>query len=201
VCYLPTYWVGDEPWLKAPVLQVTVREPEGREKQALALFRGKAQGEFLHMWDMAALGPPPEFAQLARKYPDTVYGRYARFFRAASIVGFDWAEARRTFAAELVGLDRGKAEMRLLEKVSEKRASEFADLARSEPPFPLADQCLLYQAECYLNSRANRRTEAVKVLRDLVAKYPESPVAVKAKKRLEKLGTKAPAPTTSPPSP
>ena len=89
---------------------------------------------------------------------------------------------------------------RLTENASRKTAWEFADLARSEPAFPLADQCLLYQADCYLNSPADRRAEAVKVLEDLVAKYPESPVAVEAHKRLEKLGKKAPAPPTTQPS-
>jgi len=196
--YAPRY--PKQPTFEAGALKVTVLESSGRERRALELFRGRKQAWFVE-WSQGNV--PEEFRRLAVEYPDTVYGRYARFYLAATVIEhrFDWAEARREFASELAGLDRGKAERRLLEKVFEKAASEFAHLARGEPAFPLADQCLLYLAECYLKRYVNRRAEAVKVLKDLVAKYPESPVAVKAKKRLEKLGKKPPPPTTRPSSP
>jgi len=189
------------PRLEAAALHVEVVEPHGRQGEALQLFRGQKQIEFM------AIGrgktPPEQLVRLKTQYPDTVYGRYARFYLAAALLEhrFDWQEARRTFAAELAGLDRLKAERRLFEKVFEKTAAEFADLAGAKPAFPLADQCLLYEAQCYTGSPANRKAEAVKVLRDLVERYPKSPAAVKARKRLEKLGTKPPAPTTTPPAP
>jgi len=198
--------------LQAEPLKVRVAEVQGRDQEALDLFRGTKQGEFIE--DRTKKVVPPELRRLATEYPNTVYGRYARYYLAAMLLEhrFDWSKVRGMLGSELAGLDRGKAELRLVEKVFEKTASEFADLARGEPAFPLADQCLLYQARCYTGSPANRRAEAVAVLEDLVKRFPESPVAVKAKKRLEqfrkqaakrleKLGKKAPAPTTRPSSP
>jgi len=186
---------------ESPRFKVTVVEPTGREREALELFRGTKQAEFIE--DLTKRIPPPELRRLATEYPETVYGRYARFYLARTVLEhrFDWEEARRARASELAGLNPTTANRRLREEVYRKTAAEFADLARSEPAFPLADQCLLYQADCYLNSPADRRAEAVKVLEDLVAKYPESPVAVEARKRLEKLVKKAPAPTTQPSAP
>jgi len=183
-------------------LNVQVSEPMGRDKEALQLFRGRKQADFVER-PTSQREVPEEFRRLAAEYPDTVYGRYARFYLAATVLQhrYDWQQARRTFAAELAGLDRVKAERRLFEKVFEKTAAEFADLAAAKPAFPLADQCLLYEAQCYTGSPANRKAEAVAVLEDLVKRFPKSPVAVKARKRLEKLGAKAPAPTTRPSSP
>jgi len=182
-------------------LKVHVSEPVGRDKQALELFRRWKHRPFIER--LIKKPPPPELRRLATDYPETVYGRYARFYLATLVLQhrFDWEEARRKLASELAGLDPFEAELRMFDEVYANTAAEFADLARSESAFPLADQCLLYQARCYTGSLANRQAEAVAVLKDLVKRFPQSPVAVKAKKRLEKLGKKVPAPTTRPSSP
>ena len=175
-------------------LKVTVVEATGREREALELFRGTKQAWFVE-WSKRQV--PEEFRRLATEYPETVYGRYARYYLATAVIEhhFDWEEAHRARAADLAGLDPTASNRRLREEVYRKTASEFADLAKAESAFPLADQCLFYL------SNLKGKGEAVKVLEDLVGKYPESPVAVEARKRLEKLGKKVPAPTTQPAAP
>ena len=75
---------------------------------------------------------------------------------------------------------------------------------------PLGDEVLLRLGLCY--GRLERNAEAIRAWQESLTKFPNSPVAVKAKKRLEqlrkqaarrleRLRKKTAAPTTSPPSP
>ena len=108
----------------------------------------------------------PQFEKLGKEYyPDTVYGQYARFYSTYN-----------KFINPNFGRNANKYEV---------AAPLFAELASLRPTFPLADECMLYQAECYLFT--DRGDEAIGILEDLKRKFPNSPVVQGAQKVIEKL--------------
>ena len=173
--YHPGYPKGST--FEAAALQVFVEEPQGRDREALELFCNESIQHFFTMNPSdGQMDAPKDFQRLAEEYADTAYGRFAQFYLLGDL--------SRVLAMK--------------DDERQKSLAALEGLARNAE-FPLPDEVLLHLGLCY--ACLERKAEAVKVLKDLLAKYPKSPVAVKAKKRLEKLGTKARAPTTSPPSP
>ena len=61
----------------------------------------------------------------------------------------------------------------------------FEALSKEQPPFPLADECLLQLAECHV--RLERKQEAVATLQKLLKEFPDSPIAPEAEKKLRQL--------------
>jgi hypothetical protein len=118
-------------------------------------------------------GLTEEFKRVANEYGDTVYGRYARYFLVERL--------RARYLMEMGG------------------GPHLEALLKDAPDFPLADECLLHLS-MYLQVRG-RRPDAIRALEEIIKKYPHSPVAPRAAKRLEGLRKKAPAPTTQPSSP
>jgi len=150
-------------------LMVDVREPQGLDAAAFELFEGRRQALFMAgRTDERSMG---EFQLLARDYPRTVYGRYARYYLAKALVAPRPQYAKSPYA---------KAAVLLEGLVSEEQA------------FPLTDQCMLDLAECY--EQTNRKDEARALLGKLLERFPDSPVAAPAKKKLDSLQPPTPTP-------
>jgi len=153
---------GDEgPKLEAKPIKVTVLEPEGRDAEALELFKRMERPRSLLL---SGKELPEELQKLAEEYGETPYGRYARY----------------SLAYRLLNPNFGRSETNY-----RKAAPMFEELAGEEPPFPLADQCLFYLAECY--EYTGRKRQAVEVLQKLLEDFPLSPVAEEAQNKLAAL--------------
>jgi tetratricopeptide (TPR) repeat protein len=155
VSYTPGARSG--PTFQSEALQVKVASPDGGEREALALFKGMSQVYFMYGSDKPSI---PEFVKLSERYPTTVYGRFARYYMARQLVTGACGRSHENY------LKAGA----VFEKLIEERRS-----------FPLADQCMVYLAECYRHT--GKAEEAAKLLEELVKQYPESPVAQAARER------------------
>ena len=169
--YHPGYRKGLR--LEAPPLKVSVQDPQGRDLQAFEIFLAGRVRDFFAQ-DLSQ--PPEEFESLAKQYPDTPYGRLAQFYllRDLSTLLAMQADERHKSLAALEGLARNAE-------------------------FPLPDEALLHLGLCY--ACLERKPEAIAAWEEIGRKFRNSPVAPQAAKMLEKLGKKAPAPTTQPATP
>ncbi|HIJ73565.1 MAG TPA: hypothetical protein HPP83_05620 [Candidatus Hydrogenedentes bacterium] len=153
---------------EAAPLVVTVVEPEGREAEALELWK---QGKF---WFLGVTRPRPERERLRTEYGDTVYGQYARF-----LLAHHQAIRRPESKPE------GWTESEYLRYPFAESARRLLALLQDAPDFPLADQCMLDLASAYRYS--HRRQEAVAVLGELLQDFPTSPTIPEAQALLDQL--------------
>jgi len=181
------------PEFKAEPLTVQVMQPEGHALDALQFLKERQNdllagierrrsngtdaqeaGQWLQEWVERELGVAAE------RYADTPYGPYAKFYLAYHL------------AFPLSGPER-----------REKAIVLFRELLDESPSFPLADQCMLYLARCYLHT--NKKDEALEVLEKLLADFPRSPVTQQAQEEFKELlkppREPQPGPSESPPTP
>jgi len=154
-------------------LTISVTEPQGREAEALELWK---QEKF---WFLSGMSPTPVTERLRVEYGDTVYGHYARFC---------FADPSYTRPTEEFSVDWSR------EKVQEwadapfdESVRRYTSLLEDAPAFPLADECMLNLAKAYSSLR--RKAEAAQVLQDLLEDFPNTAAAREAEALLPKLQT------------
>ena len=155
---------GDKPASGWPTVvsnevQVTVAAPADRDAEALALWRAALQRA---AFDLGSLDPSDEaVAALIAGHPDTVYGRHVRH-----------ALAKRGALPEstLQGRSQEACRQAILE-----------DLYLNAPDFALRDEVMMALAEAYRS--AQRFSDGAGVLGELLAEYPDSPLAEEAAER------------------
>jgi len=166
----------------APVA-VRVLPAEGRDKEALQLWRAAMEMEHVVTVDVCGIGSAEDrayqenhfrdggvsdryapFDRIRTAYGDTVFGRYCWFFATDP-----WRKYARTPAGESAP-DGGALHRQVLE-----------DLYLNARDFALRDEVMMALAEAY--SVAQRHDDAAAVLGELLAEYPDSPLAEEAAER------------------
>ena len=137
---------GKRPSVLTNWLEITVRAPEGRESEALALWTEGLKTNGFELNSFATRGGA--LSRLLTEFPDTAYAFYGRHKRCT--VG---------------GL-------------TESSLGELEDLYLNAPDFALRDEVMLDLARAY--SFAQRHDDAAAVLGELLAEYPDSPLAEEA---------------------
>lgn len=136
------------------VLRFTVREAEGRDADALALWLTSMQRSH---WLLSGVGvEDDDLRRLRQAYPDTVYGQYAAHMRTS-----DGCVLEET---ELQGRSAEAYRRELLE-----------DLYANAPDFALRDAVMLRLGDLY--QRAGRCEDATEVHARLRAEIPDAPAA------------------------
>ncbi len=140
---------GKRPSVLTNWLEVTVRAPEGRESEALALWTEGLKTNGFDLNSFATRGGA--LSRLLTEFPDTVYAFHGRHKRCT--VG---------------GL-------------TESSLGELEDLYLNAPDFALRDEVMLDLARAYRS--AQRYSDGAAVLGELLAEYPDSPLAEEAAER------------------
>ena len=153
--YQPRQGKGKKAFKPEPVL-VEVREAGGRDQAALEWFKGNRQADILlhGLCDPVpgVVDPGREpIERLAKEYPNTVYGQYARYVVAGG-----------RLESEEHWLAPAKCETAI---------PMFEALARDKS-FPLADQCMAYLVQCC--KRQHKDAEVARWRRNVAAEYPNS---------------------------
>lgn len=162
-------------------LEVTVAAPAGREAEAARLWlrgdtvlvgttlegSGASAGDhiaFQEAQSLPVLEPAVRvgevFDTLRAKYPDTIYGQYARFYAAGS----DQKPYRKHLEPKY-------------DPVAEAIA-EYEALLQEAPQFPLRDELIVKLAEAYRSARDPET--ARKLLERFMVEAPESPMQRRA---------------------
>ena len=155
---------GGYPRLISNTIAVTVREPQGREAEALELWNKVLKQSSYSFHAVSVAGGQP-LMQLLSDYGDTTYAQYGNYVLAAT--------DRIMYHSEVQDRSGSEYQAEFLERILETASADF----------PIRDDVLFRLAELY--SRQQRHDEAIALLDHLISEMPDSIKAYEAIERRE----------------